>query len=232
MATVISSNSRSVSRRSQRRGLRSGQFLAVPLTLCALGALCLTVDIPVAAFFRSGKPLKFLRELLDNAEPFGHGLGVALIVLAVFVLDVSRRSWAPALLAGSLGAGLAADTIKLLITRTRPRNLDLSLSTVWDTFGGWLPLVNGLTGDSHSFPSAHTATATGFAVVLATMYPHGRGLFFFLAALTGLQRIQASAHFPSDVCAGAAVGWLAGHGVLELRRQIRGEDPAVADGGL
>ncbi len=229
MATAAPSHSVS-QLADQRKGTPSR--LLVPIALCLLGVLCLGIDLPVATFFKTGKPWSFLREILDNAEPFGHGVGVAYILLAVYVLDASRRNWILALLGGALGAGLTADVIKLLIARTRPRRLDLMQATVWQTFGDLLPFANGAGGDSHSFPSAHTATATGLAVVLGTIYPRGRVLFFCLAALTGLQRISCSAHFPSDVCVGAAVGWMVGHGVLALRRRIRGEDPVVADGGL
>lgn len=206
--------------------------LLIPIVLCVAGMLCLGIDLPVAAFFKNGKPWSFLREMLDNAEPFGHGVGVTYILLTVFVLDASRRNWMLALLGGSLGAGLTADTIKLLVARTRPRKLDLMQETVWQTFGDLLPLVNVASGDSHSFPSAHTATATGLAVVLGTMYPRGRVLFFCLAGLTGLQRIACSAHFPSDVCIGAAVGWMVGHGVLALRRRIRREELERAESGV
>jgi membrane-associated phospholipid phosphatase len=194
-------------------------WLSVPIGLALLGCVCLAIDVPVAAYFQSGAEHKLLRELFENAEPFGHGMGVALIVLAVFVLDASRRNWTGALLLGSLGSGLIANLVKLLVTRTRPRNLDLAESTVWETFGPWFPLAGAVGGDSHSFPSAHTATATGLAVVLTAMYPQGRWLFFGLATLTGLQRIESSAHFPSDVCFGAVAGWVTGWGVLELRRR-------------
>lgn len=218
MATTAS-ESLSDSRTSHPRMM--GTRWLVPLTLAAAGALCLTIDLPVADYFRSGHSPKFLRELLEHAEPFGHGVGVVYIVLAIFVLDVQRRSWVPALLGGSLGAGLSADIIKLLIGRTRPRNLDASLSSVWETFGNMLPLLKGIHGDSHSFPSSHTATAVGLAVVLATLYPQGRYLFFTFALLTGLQRIACSAHFPSDVCAGALVGWVFGHAILAVDFRYR-----------
>jgi membrane-associated phospholipid phosphatase len=213
MATALTDNCEP---NLSRRHWPSSLWLA-PLALCVVGALCLPIDLPVAEYVRSGRAPKLLREILDNAEAFGHAGGVALILLAMVVLDPARKRWIVALLAGAFGGGLAADLIKLFMSRTRPRSFDFALGSVWDTFGPWFPLAHGSAGDSHSFPSAHTAMATGFAVILAAIYPHGRWLFFTYAALTGLQRIHSSAHFPSDVCVGAAVGWIVGHAALRLR---------------
>lgn len=220
MATAVSEGVQPASRRLT-------PFLTVPFALAALGAICLAIDLPVAAFFRSGPRLRFLRELFDNAEPFGHGMGVALIIASICVLDRRRRGWTPALIAGSLGAGLAADALKLVVSRTRPRNLDGLQESAWETFGPFFPMLDHQWGDSQSFPSAHTATAAGFAVILSAMYPQGRWWFFTLAALTGLQRISSSAHFSSDVCFGAAVGFLVAGAVLATVRH----PPGTADVG-
>jgi membrane-associated phospholipid phosphatase len=206
-------------------------WLTVPLAMCALGVLCFAIDIPVAAYFQSKALPKIFREILDVSETFGHAAGVILIIIALAVVDRIGRPRVGLLLAGSLGGGLMADLIKLFILRTRPRNLDLAQTTVWETFGPWLAFVIRTDGDSHSFPSAHTATAFGFAVVLSAIYPRGRRLFFIFACLTGLHRMECSAHFASDVCFGAAVGWVFGNFVLHLATKRRSV-PAVADGGL
>lgn len=190
------------------------RWCIVPAGLCLLGVMCLAVDLPVAQFFQAKHLPKFLREVLDISETFGHAVGVGAIALAIFVVDASRRALIPALLLGAYGGGLTADLIKVCITRIRPRNMDLAASTLWDTFGK----QSG--NDSHSFPSAHTATAFGLAVVLSGMYPRGRWLFFLFAVLTGLHRMECSAHYPSDVCAGAAVGWIIGQAALSLKPPI------------
>jgi undecaprenyl-diphosphatase len=57
-----------------------------------------------------------------------------------------------------------------------------------------------------SFPSAHTATATGLAIACAKLYPRASWFFVLLVCLCGLQRLESSAHFLSDVLAGAALG--------------------------
>ena len=48
--------------------------------------------------------------------------------------------------------------------------------------------------------------AAGLAAALGVLYPRGRWLFACFALLAMLQRIDAQAHFCSDVLAGAAIG--------------------------
>ena len=231
MSTAVSSTA-DISQQNPRLSRKSpGTAWAwgTPFGLCLLGALCLRLDMPLAEFVRSGGIPKAIHQALEQAEVFGHGVGVAFIVLTIYVLDARRRNWTPTLLLGALGGGLAANTLKLAVSRIRTRNVVSLQASVWETVG---PLWHGelqVAGDSHSFPSAHTGMATGFAVVLSAMYPQGRWLFFSFAALVGMQRIVSSSHFPSDVCFGAAVGWVIGHAALRLRHWWRGTEPAVAN---
>jgi membrane-associated phospholipid phosphatase len=205
-------------------------WTVVPSTCLFAALLLLMVDMPVARFCRHGEYPRFIADVLNNAEPFGHAAGVVLIVVTVFALDPRAQWLGPALAASALGAGVAANVVKLTIARTRPRNFDLLHGTLADTFGGWFPVFSqGATGQS--FPSAHTATAVGLAVMLGAAYPRGRWWFATLAVLVGLHRIQASAHYPSDVCVGAALGWLTGQVCLMLTMrwraaaEHRGEEP-------
>jgi len=195
-------------------------WTVVPATCLVAAALLLPWDVSVARYCRHGDYPKFIGDVLQNAEPFGHAAGVALIVLTVVALDSRARWLAPALAASALSGGIAANIAKLMVSRTRPRNFDLLDGSLWDTFGDWLPLFSrGATGQS--FPSAHTATAVGLAVMLTAAYPRGRWWFASLAALVGLHRIQSSAHYPSDVCVGVALGWITGHLCLMWTERLR-----------
>ncbi|MEN6558205.1 MAG: phosphatase PAP2 family protein, partial [Thermoguttaceae bacterium] len=139
---------------------------------------------------------------------------VIVLVLAIHQLDPKRRWAIPRVLTCALAAGLAADLVKLLIFRTRPYDGSL-VGSVWTTFGPWFPLW-GAGSSGQSFPSAHTATAVGFAAALCWLYPQGRWLFSILAALVGCQRIVCGAHFPSDVLVGAATGYTASLFLLKI----------------
>jgi membrane-associated phospholipid phosphatase len=183
--------------------------------------LALAVDLPIAQWIgRDPSPLpKILARILVWSEAFAQAVGVGLFALAVFVLDPARRFALPRLLTMSWGAGLTADLVKLSIRRLRPREFDYS-GGVFDTFG---PLWNvGHGQGEQSFPSAHAASAVGLAVALSWLYPRGRILFVGLAILACMQRIATSAHFLSDVLAGAAIGylfaqWCIGQGWLARR---------------
>ncbi|RMG05047.1 MAG: phosphatase PAP2 family protein [Planctomycetota bacterium] len=175
--------------------------------------IAFSIDLPAAGWFHAGNVPKAFREIFALSEVFGHGLGVVLIVATVWALDARRRWAVPRLLAGAWCAGLAADVIKALVGRIRPRDLlapgQPIVHSVWNTFTGWLPVVHADV-HGHSFPSAHTATAFGLAVSLASIYPRGAWWFYVLACLVACQRLDCSAHYPSDVLAGAAVGLLIG----------------------
>ncbi|MBN2022182.1 MAG: phosphatase PAP2 family protein [Pirellulales bacterium] len=184
---------------------RTPFVLAAGLLAAALAALA--IDVPVAVWCREGRVPGDLAKVLTFSEAFGHGIGVVMLAVAVFVLDPGRRAMLPRVLACSLGAGMCANVLKLLVARMRPRAFDLSAS-VFDSFTQFLPLGAGGSA-AQSFPSAHVATAVGLAFALAWLYPRGRGYFAVLAVLVGGQRIESTAHFPSDVFFGAALGCLA-----------------------
>jgi len=192
--------------------------LLLPAVFLLAAAAALLVDLPVTATLQQLKhdPVKSdtaracvaCLDCLDTFEPFGHGLGVVLIVVILHQLDPCRRWAIPRVLACALAAGGAADLLKMTVMRCRPYDLPLPLpGSVWKTFGHWWPLLSG-GSDLQSFPSAHTATAVGLAAALIWLYPQGRLLFTLLAVLVGCQRIASGAHYPSDVLVGAAIGCL------------------------
>src|SRR5262249_38674248 len=82
---------------------------------------------------------------------------------------------------------------------------DLSGSVI-ETFRGWWTGTIG-TSQMQSCPSAHTATAVGFALALCSLFPSGRWLFLGVAGFVGLQRLESGAHYLSDIFWGAAVGY-------------------------
>jgi membrane-associated phospholipid phosphatase len=95
-------------------------------------------------------------------------------------------------------AGLANDGLKLIFSRARPRlwlHGDLS-GFFFDRLGS----------DYQSFPSGHTATSVAAAIVLAGLFPRWRIGFAIFALLIASSRVVLSAHYLSDVLAGAAVG--------------------------
>lgn len=189
-----------------------------PLLLVVLALVgLLWLDMPLARWSKATKPPGVLQELYDVAEAFGNGIGILLVAWAITEFDQRHRGRLVRVVVLGLGAGLMANALKMLIVRARPRNFDLSIDNAFVSFGQWFPFLGEASGDQ-SFPSAHTATAVGLALALCSIYPQARRLAFALVAIVGLARIGGTAHFFSDVCIGAAVGWLFAAAWLHIPR--------------
>ena len=66
----------------------------------------------------------------------------------------------------------------------------------------------GIPLDHGSFPSGHTIHATCFTVMLGTLYPASLFLLIPLALSIALSRIVLGQHYPTDVVAGAVIGYV------------------------
>jgi membrane-associated phospholipid phosphatase len=182
--------------------------LSVSLLLAAVLAV-FVVDVPVAEHFKVHPLPGSVVELHNVAELFGHGLGVMTVIVVLATLDPLHRWIIPRLAFAAWGGGMAADLIKVCVTRPRPFWFDTTgLTTSWSSFGG---VVESFSDGSaiQSFPSAHVATAAGLAVVLSRLYPHGRWLFVAMVVIVASQRVGGQSHWVSDCCAGGLVGWAA-----------------------
>jgi len=84
--------------------------------------------------------------------------------------------------------------IRLIIPRPRPFEI-LEFIT---------PLI--LHDPGASFPSGHASFVFAIAAAVFFYYPRLGVLFFFAAFFTGLGRVIAGVHWPSDILAGAMVG--------------------------
>jgi len=172
--------------------------------LSGIGVAALALDVPLAQWAQSGNCPRLIQKLCGLSEVFGHGIGIAGIVVVIAVLDPWHRYAIPRILAAALGSGMCANLFKLMLARTRPHHFDLQGRGL-ESFSNWFPFLGNASWEQ-SFPSSHVATAAGLAIVLACFYPRGRWLFPAMAALVGFQRILEQSHFLSDVFWGAAVG--------------------------
>jgi undecaprenyl-diphosphatase len=60
--------------------------------------------------------------------------------------------------------------------------------------------------DYASLPSGHATTAFAALVAFGTLWPRSRTLWLVYALLIAVSRVVVTAHYPSDVLAGALVG--------------------------
>jgi membrane-associated phospholipid phosphatase len=93
--------------------------------------------------------------------------------------------------------GLFISVIKRFIGRVRPSPAG---PFAYEPFH-WRP-------DFASLPSGHTTTAFATLVAVGALFPRARPFLWGFALLIAASRIAVSAHFVSDVIAGAAVGAL------------------------
>lgn len=194
-------------------------LLTVAAALAVAGVAVSPFDVLIAEWFRTPRLPGDLGKAVMLSEAFAHGVGAAVILLTVWLLDdrlrgaCGRRRLA-GVVVGAFGGGLVTDLIKLMVDRVRPRALDFA--AVQSTLGTFAA-PGGVGGsDLHSFPSGHSAVAAGLACTLAALYPRGRWVFASVAGMACFQRVVASAHYPSDVAWGAALG--VGVAALAVRR--------------
>ncbi len=200
--------------------LYSWKSLILPVVLLMSAWFVFPYDVWVSLHcyqYADGHP-RWLQNIFDNVEPFGHGVGVVVVALLIFLLEKKQRPTGWTVLSGGLGAGLVANIGKLCVSRVRPRNTLFLNMDSQSTITGWMPLLNGNSGQQ-SFPSAHAATAFAMAIILSSLYPRARLLFCVLAVLVLGHRLHYGAHYLSDVLVGAAIGLL--FGMLCLRLGIR-----------
>lgn len=191
------------------RSLKENNKLAVRVSLLALFLLLVTsLDRQYVLWLREFKASDpSLRAFLDAVYPFisyaSNGASFIAIISLFFILAVfyNKRLYetGTALSIGFVATGLAAQILKHLIGRARPKLTDsfFMIGPTWKS--GY-----------DSFPSGHTAIAFCIAYILAQYYPRYRILFFLCAVVVGAGRLKIPSHFLSDVFAGAIFGLFMG----------------------
>jgi len=97
--------------------------------------------------------------------------------------------------------------IKRLIGRARP-----NVTGHFDPYA-FNPFI--WRADYASLPSGHTTTAFAVLVAFSSIWPGARTYFLIYALLIAISRVVLTAHYPTDVAAGALVGIV---GALMVRR--------------
>jgi membrane-associated phospholipid phosphatase len=153
---------------------------------------------------------------------FNTGLGEGLFPAAFFMVGLKRKdryAEKTALLAGEAIADseIVSEIMKNIDRRLRPRQIppNGNFADTWFKAGGGILINRG------SFPSGHAIGTFSMATVIAERYRQHRWVpwvAYGLASLVGFSRITLQAHFPSDIFAGAVLGYAISHYVV-LRNQ-------------
>lgn len=121
------------------------------------------------------------------------------MALALWLHTRDRRRALLLALVPGLG-GLAAEVLKLTFRRERPNLHDGEYVFRAFTDQPWSTKALGL-------PSSHALVAFTAAFLLARMFPRAWPVWLGLAAGNALTRVQAKAHFLSDVTVAAVAGF-------------------------
>lgn len=149
--------------------------------------------------YQSSSPL--LDRLMLGFTELGNPHFVVAVVVATLFWLCWRRQWLQAKMfaLACLGATVLNQGLKLVFVKPRP--------TLWTQL---------ITETSFSFPSGHalgTLVLYGFlAYLLVNKYPKFRLIIYAIAgliiAVIGLSRLYLGVHWPTDIIAGYAIGFL------------------------
>jgi undecaprenyl-diphosphatase len=156
-----------------------------------------------------GWELKFMRwadgwwssMAFDHAVPWFTYLGSHFAVILFIVLGwvlTKRRKVLRYLLLLYAAQSAVIYGLKFLVKRERPLFF-LEMSSKLSKGPGEIL--------DPSFPSAHAAYSFMIATLLATWFPRYRFIFFIIAGFVGWTRIYLGLHYPTDVIAGALLGY-------------------------
>jgi undecaprenyl-diphosphatase len=185
--------------------------IAVGIGIAALLLVMVTID--AAAIRGVGHLPRWIISAFDDITDFGKSgwflwpLGLAFLALAALppiVTSFSQRVLAVIMVRiGFLFTAIAVPSlfvtiIKRMIGRARPMvggSLDPFLYSPFI----WRAAYAGM-------PSGHATTAFAALVAFGTLWPRSRTLWLVYALLIAVSRVVVTAHYPSDVLAGALVG--------------------------
>lgn len=160
----------------------------------------------------------FFNEITDFGKSgwFLWPLGILFLALAALPQNLSAMSRAVlaavmvrvGFLFVAIGApGLFAAIVKNMIGRARPGVGGSVNPYLFDPFY-WTPAYASL-------PSGHSTAAFAVLAAFGTLWPRARTVLLIYALLIAVSRVAVTAHYPTDIAAGALTGLI---GVLLVRR--------------
>jgi membrane-associated phospholipid phosphatase len=178
------------------------------LAVVAVTATLMATDAHSAGYFRDTNTFHgFNRAVTSNATSVGLvAIPASLYILGVATKDKYERH--TVLLAGEavLDAEILTTVMKAVDRRKRPSEYSPGGTLGDNWFEGTSPAYKA----RGSFPSGHAIAAFSVATVFARRYPQKKWVPYVaygLATFVGFSRLTLSAHYPSDVFMGAALGY-------------------------
>jgi membrane-associated phospholipid phosphatase len=221
----------------QNRWLLARQQLAIAVGL-AVAVFLLSIFLIDAAAIRGVAQLpRWIVWFFDAITDFGKSgwflwpLGILFLVLAALPSLPRMPQLVLAAIMVRVGflftaiavPGLFVNVVKHIFGRARP-GVGGSLDPFLFSPFSWPAAYAGL-------PSGHATTAFSVLVAFGTLWPRARTILWIYALLIAASRVAVTAHYPSDVLAGALVGVT---GALLVRRwfALRGLGFSIAPDGI
>lgn len=186
-----------------------GKPTRITFTLCGLVAIATailygTLDLPAAIYAKYELPkalVKFAKHF-DDLDDYILILFAILAATAWFKLknkELFRKFLFP--LAAALTSGIAVHILKPLFGRWRPKGY-----FKYEEYG--FEFFQPVKSIMASYPSGHSTSIMAIMTAVALLFPRWRVPCFIFAACVASVRVIVSAHYPSDVIAGLALGYL------------------------
>jgi len=187
--------------------------------LFVLGTL-ISLDSRDTPYFRQTTAFSGFNHALTATNATVGTLLVPAALYAVGRLHKDSFATHTALLAGesAVDSEVVVEALKIAIGRRRPYAVPGG-GNYSDT---WFETYHPFPNTSGSFPSGHTILAFSVATVIAHRYRDHRWVpwvAYGAASLVGFSRLTQQAHFPSDVFAGAALGYFISRDVVMPGRE-------------
>lgn len=190
----------------------------VGLTLATAGLVAL--DPHDTPYFRRTTSFKAFDNTFSGTNT---ALAMAIGPLSFYAVGLTRHDRYAQQTSLLAGEAVADAEILTLVMKDIDRRLRPSDIPHGDFAHTWFKSRGPLISGAGSFPSGHAIAAFSIATVFANRYHQHRWvpwLAYGLAGLVGFSRVPPQAHFPSDVFAGAVLGYAISHYVV-LRQQGR-----------
>ncbi len=162
-------------------------------------------DTKMCIAFNHASDYRLIRDFFRIISRLGDGVfwyGLMVLLLAAYGMDALLPVLHMAL-AGLIGT-LLYKWLKHKTLRPRPFEVQQAVR------------MNGKTLDQFSFPSGHTLHAVVFTAVALAYYPVLMPILLPFTCLVAISRVVLGLHYPSDVFAGALLGWLIAYGSWQV----------------
>ena len=162
----------------------------------------ISFDLPILDWIQANLQSGFMDKFMPFITKFGdHGTFWMIVAALLFIYPKTRKTGLGMAIAMMLGLLICNVTLKPLVGRIRPYDLQLQ------EFGITIQLLGERMHD-FSFPSGHTIASFEAAVVLLKNSKKMGIPAMILAVLISFSRLYLYVHYPTDVIASVILGTL------------------------